>query len=204
MNVDWIFLDMGSTIVSEEIPCKDRIAKIAAAAGVSPREIEKKAIELSKANLAGVRAAAEAYGVPVPAWRKDLEELYPTVPETLAKLRAKGYHLGIIANQMPGSVDRLTKWGVLDFFEVVLASAEEGLEKPDERIFCRALQRANCPPERAAMVGDRLDNDVAPAKRLGMKTVWIRQELFGLGSPACPEQQPDATIDRIEQLADLF
>ena len=25
------------------------------------------------------------------------------------------------------------------------------------------------------MVGDRLDNDIAPAKKLGMKTVWVRQ-----------------------------
>ena len=34
---------------------------------------------------------------------------------------------------------------------------------------------AGCQAENAVMIGDRLDNDIAPAKKLGMKTVWIRQ-----------------------------
>ena len=30
------------------------------------------------------------------------------------------------------------------------------------------------------MIGDRIDNDIAPAKSLGMNTVWIRQGYGGL------------------------
>lgn len=29
--------------------------------------------------------------------------------------------------------------------------------------------------QEAVMIGDRLDNDISPAKRLGMQTIWIRQ-----------------------------
>jgi len=30
------------------------------------------------------------------------------------------------------------------------------------------------PAERALMIGDRIDNDIRPAKALGMKTLWLR------------------------------
>lgn len=30
------------------------------------------------------------------------------------------------------------------------------------------------------MIGDRIDNDIVPAKALGMKTIWIRQGFDGL------------------------
>ena len=57
----------------------------------------------------------------------------------------------------------------------MIASAEEGVSKPDPRIFEIALGRADCKAEHAVMIGDRIDNDVVPAKKMGMKTVWIRQ-----------------------------
>lgn len=57
----------------------------------------------------------------------------------------------------------------------MIASAEEGISKPNPRIFEIALGRADCKAEHAVMIGDRIDNDVVPAKKMGMKTVWIRQ-----------------------------
>ena len=58
---------------------------------------------------------------------------------------------------------------------IVIASAEEGVSKPDRRIFEIALERSGCKPENAVMIGDRIDNDIVPAKQLGMKTIWIKQ-----------------------------
>ena len=54
------------------------------------------------------------------------------------------------------------------------------------------------------MVGDRLDNDIAPAQKLGMTTVWVRQSYGGLGDPQLLSRQPDHIIDRIPQLISLF
>ena len=42
------------------------------------------------------------------------------------------------------------------------------------RIFRIALDRANCSPEHSMMIGDRLDNNIAPAHMIGMITVWVR------------------------------
>ena len=41
----------------------------------------------------------------------------------------------------------------------------------------KRIELAGCQLQNAVMVGDRLDNDIIPAKALGMKTVWIRKGL---------------------------
>lgn len=63
----------------------------------------------------------------------------------------------------------------MKYIKLVVASAEEGVAKPDSEIFLRALKRAECLPGNAVMIGDRIDNDIEPANRLGMKTIWVRQ-----------------------------
>ena len=70
----------------------------------------------------------------------------------------------------------------------------------DPRMFRLALARAGCQPEEAIMVGDRLDNDITPAKRLGMETVWIRQGWGGKGVPASEETTPDMQVNSLEEL----
>lgn len=85
-----------------------------------------------------------------------------------------------------------------------MASAEAGCAKPDLRLFEMALQKAKCDPSDAIMVGDRLDNDIIPAKKLGMKTVWVRQ---GYAIYQCIDdesKQPDYIVDSIEEVIYLF
>lgn len=57
--------------------------------------------------------------------------------------------------------------GILKYIDLVVASAEEGVAKPDLRIFEIALKRSGCPAEYAVMAGDRIDNDIVPAKKMG-------------------------------------
>ncbi len=54
------------------------------------------------------------------------------------------------------------------------------------------------------MVGDRLDNDIVPAKKVGMKTVWIKQGLGGLASAIHKNEQADYEIENLSELLDLF
>lgn len=53
--------------------------------------------------------------------------------------------------------------------------AEEGISKPDLRIFQLALEKAQCNSEEVIMIGDRIDNDIIPAKKIGMYTIWVKQ-----------------------------
>ena len=131
------------------------------------------------------------------------EKLYADVTPVLEALHGN-YMLGIIANQPLGTEDRLRAYGIRDYFSVILSSAEEGVSKPDPELFCRALARAGCAPRDAFMVGDRPDNDIAPAKALGMKTVRVRQGLGGL-MPVCSEEcQADYTVDGIGDVLGIF
>ena len=78
------------------------------------------------------------------------------------------------------------------------------MAKPDRRIFEKALEMAGCTPEDAAMIGDRLDNDIYPAKMLGMKTVWVRQGFAVYQRPEDAAHEPDAIVDHLSQLKGMF
>ena len=93
---------------------------------------------------------------------------------------------------------------MLKYIDLVVASAEEGVAKPDLRIFRIALERAACKPEEAVMVGDRIDNDIIPAKKLGMKTVWIKQGFGGYAELKTVEEQPDYIVNTLAEITELF
>ena len=60
---------------------------------------------------------------------------------------------------------------------MIIASDEVGVTKPNLEIFERVIKLVNLNPEDCVMVGDRLDNDIFPANKIGMKTIWIRNGL---------------------------
>jgi FMN phosphatase YigB (HAD superfamily) len=47
--------------------------------------------------------------------------------------------------------------------------------KPDPAFFARIASELDLPPAAVAYVGDRVDNDVEPAARAGMRAIWIRR-----------------------------
>ena len=76
--------------------------------------------------------------------------------------------------------------------------------KPDRRIFDRAFERAGCEAHEAAMLGDRLDNDICPAKKLGMKTIRIKQGFAAYQSPTGPEYEADYTVNNLKKLLTIL
>ena len=122
----------------------------------------------------------------------------------LRQLSDMGYKIGIIANQSAGTAQRLEKWGLLKYISLVLSSAEEGIAKPESEIFLRALSRAECEPCEAVMIGDRLDNDIYPAKKLGMKTVRVKQGFCAYQKPVDEAHTPDMTIDSLAEIIDIL
>ena len=202
-NIKWIFFDIGSTLVDESAVYEDRISEITRSYHININDFIAKVKLRAQTNSKPIISVAADYGAKIPAWRHDLEILYPDAKEVLQKLR-QTYKLGVIANQDYGTEKRLVNFGIHSYIDLVIASAEEGVEKPDLRIFQLALDRADCKPEEAVMVGDRLDNDIIPANKIGMKTVWIKQGYGGLSKPHSGEEQPDHTVDSLNELIHLF
>jgi putative hydrolase of the HAD superfamily len=95
---------------------------------------------------------------------------------TLHKLRSAGKCLGIVTNgQTEWQSRKIDGLGLGSFFDVVLISEQEGIRKPDVRIFDRA--RARCGIDQASetmFVGDHPEVDVAGAHAAGMVAVWKR------------------------------
>lgn len=99
---------------------------------------------------------------------------------------------------------RLNRNGILQFIDLVIASAEEGEAKQEPRIFQIALERSGCKPENAVMLGDKIDNDIVPAKGIGMKTIWIKQGFGGLWNIRKEDEVPENTVNDLAELMELL
>ncbi|MBQ7309608.1 MAG: HAD family hydrolase [Clostridia bacterium] len=204
-HLKWIFFDIGGTLVDETESFRRRVQQTIAmqeAIGNHYTETELEAAMRASALAGGsyFRGAMKNIGLsPFAPYDCLGERLYPDAKAVLEELSGR-YSLGIIANQPMGTEGRLSAYGIRAYFSLVLSSAEEGLEKPDEALFLRALDRAKCAPEEAMMVGDRPDNDILPAKRLGMKTVRITQGLGGIMPVKNEEMRADFTIGNLSEL----
>lgn len=203
-KIKWIFFDVGTTLVDETEAYNHRIRDAIDGTDISFQQFNEKRIFFAKQNLKGDLEAIKYFGLFKPSWHKEDEVPYPNSEEILKHLCSKGYKIGIIANQSLGTAERLEKWGLLKYIDVVAASAELGVAKPDRAIFDQALEMAECAAQEAVMIGDRLDNDISPAKKLGMKAIWVRQGFAVYQNLQLAECQPDYIVDNLSELKELF
>lgn len=137
------------------------------------------------------------------AWSYPPDSLQTDVHDALQALRGR-YRLGVLANQERWIRETLARDGLDGFFEVWAISAEVGADKPDPRIFEHALSEAGAPAERCAMLGDRLDNDIAAAKAHGMRAIWL---LRGEAPDEPTDDQlavPDAAVRSLVELPEAL
>ena len=99
--------------------------------------------------------------------------LFPDVVSTLESLRAAGETLGVVSNFEEWLERLLESLGVTPFFSIRVISGVEGVEKPDQRIFRLALDRAGTRPSESVYVGDSPTFDVEPARAVGMFAVLL-------------------------------
>jgi FMN phosphatase YigB (HAD superfamily) len=148
-------------------------------------------------SLASAEAARAAAGR---SYVLSSADLYPDAVECLRSLKAYGYVVGVAGNQPPEVSERLVRSLGLDL-DVVASSAAWGVEKPDPAFFTRLAAEAGLPAAEIAYVGDRVDNDVLPAKAAGMTAVFLRRGPWGYVHARWPEA---AAADlRVDSLAEL-
>jgi len=133
-------------------------------------------------------------------------KLEPDTHETLNTLHNMGYRLGIISNasNTPDLNRLIDNHNLRQYFEIVVISAEEGIRKPDPRIFSKTLKKLGVKPENAIMVGDTLPADVLGAQNSGLKSVWItRRANRPENNDVLESIQPDYTIPDLMTLVSL-
>ena len=125
---------------------------------------------------------------------------FPSTAPLLESLAAAGHTLVLASNNSPRALARLETLGLLRHFAVKEVSETLDLAKPDPRFF-EVLLAAVDHPKDAIMVGDRIDNDVAPARTLGLRTLRVRHGSHVAQEPRGPESTPDLTVDDPAELA---
>lgn len=202
-NIEWLFFDIGSTIVDERAAYEHRMREIADLANMNYDKVYEMAMEFYKENKKGDLETAKLLGVELTKWHKEDERLYRDALKCLEILSSR-YKIGIIANQSLGTKKRLEQYGILQYIDLVVASAEEGVAKPDKRIFEIALERSNCKSNHAVMIGDRIDNDIVPANLLGMHTIWMRQGFGRYWNITQELEKADYTVDNLMEICNAL
>lgn len=203
-NISWLFFDVGGTLIDETECCNHRIRDAIEGTDITFEQFNDKRVFFAKQNLKGDIEALKFFGLTKTPWHTEDEKPYKETEHVLNALYDKGYNIGIIANQKLGTQKRLDDWGLLKYIKLVVASAEEGVAKPDKEIFLRALSRAECLPESAVMIGDRIDNDIEPANKLGMKSIWVKQDFAVYQTPMNDFQRADYAVDRLKDILEVL
>jgi HAD superfamily hydrolase (TIGR01549 family) len=122
--------------------------------------------------------------------------------DVLAALKER-YQLAVVSNfdYTPTARLVLEREGIAHLFDEILVSDAVGWRKPAPQIFEEALGRLGLAPDAAVFVGDRADIDVAGARGVGMRAVWINREAAALpeGAP-----MPDHEIRDLSELPGLL
>lgn len=99
--------------------------------------------------------------------------LYEDALPTLVRLQDSGFRLGIISNWEAWLPELLEAVGIARLFDHIIISGLCALEKPDARIFARAVRESGYRPEELVYVGDRPAHDVAPAREAGLRPILL-------------------------------
>jgi HAD superfamily hydrolase (TIGR01549 family) len=101
-------------------------------------------------------------------------DLYPDALPCLRALRERGVRVGAVGNMRAAHESFLEPH--VDF---VASSERWGVSKPAPEFFARVCESAGFAAPDVAYVGDRADNDVAPALEFGMVAVHIKRGPWG-------------------------
>lgn len=122
-----------------------------------------------EATIDAVDAWRRAYNLPVGLWNA----ADPDAAAALDAVRAAGVRSAVISNSNGTARALMERLGLIDKLDFVIDSAEEGVEKPNRRIFEIALARAGVKAQDAAYIGDLYSIDIRGARGAGIRPILL-------------------------------
>lgn len=107
--------------------------------------------------------------------RECFRHLQPQILPMLSELKARGLLLGLISNCYSEEAEAIRESELFPYFDAAMLSCEQGIQKPDEAIFKRCMERLSVKTEECLYVGDGGSHELETAQMLGMKAaqaVW--------------------------------
>ena len=188
MSVTAVVFDVGETLV-DETRIWERVADVSGVPRFTLMALVGAAIERGEHH----RRALEWLGVGTPPPGAFFEDVfYPDAKPCLSRLRGRGLLVGAVGNMAVRHEDI-----VRPHVDFVSSSERWHVEKPSEGFFARVVEEVGRPAAEVAYVGDRVDNDVAPALAAGLVAVHIRRGPWGY------LHEPPADAIRIGSLDEL-
>lgn len=134
--------------------------------------------------------------------------LIPGALEMVRSLAADGYRIALVADgRVRSFATILGGHGISPHFHAQVISEAEGCEKPDRRMFQKAMSSLGLAPEDAeaiVMVGNHLERDIGGANKLGIISIWQSWSTKRSHIPAEPIEVPRYTIRSPGELPGLL
>ena len=147
-------------------------------------------------DLSAARRQRESFGHPDVF---DERDLYPDARPSILSLRNAGYRVGIAGNQPMQNEEILARIGLQ--VDLVASSARWGVAKPDRAFFKKIIELAGVPAPAIAYVGDRLDNEIIPARDARLGAIFIARGSWGRAHARRPEI---ATVSRVIAILEML
>jgi phosphoglycolate phosphatase len=215
-RIEGVLIDLDGTLIDTVGDFVVALGRALADIGLPPvsrgfiaRTVGKGSEHLVAMTLAEVGAPASAFDALWPRYlhhylaiNGEHATVYPGVVEGLRALKARGLRLACLTNK-PTAFTRplLDAKGLAAFFDVVFGGDAFERKKPDALPLLKTCEALGCTPARALMVGDS-SNDARAARAAGCAVVLVGYG-YNHGRPAA-EAQPDAVIDRLDELPALL
>src|SRR5262245_28108644 len=137
-------------------------------------------------------AEADALAKSLPEWLP-----CPDVPPALAELRKRGWMLALLSNTDRDLIEASQRQlGVP--VDLAIVAEDVGSYKPAPRHWERFFEATTADRQTHVHVAASLFHDIAPARELGLRTVWINR----LGEQ--PEPEPDRELTDLGELPDTL
>lgn len=130
----------------------------------------------------------------------ETDKLMPGALELLYFLKSKKMIVYLLSHAKSESVAQrsnlIESLGIKDFFEKIFIKDGKSLE--DFQLimsFHKNLDRQS-----SWVIGDRVKKEIVLANQCGFKTIWFRNGKFATEVPTSIGEEPDFTIDNLEQI----
>lgn len=132
------------------------------------------------------------------SYENNLTAPYPSVPETLRALRARGCATSVLSNKFDAGVQLILNKCLPGLFDVAHGESENFPRKPNPAGLLRTMAELNAEPKRTAYIGDS-PGDIETARRAGAFAIGVSWGYHA--ARELREAGADLIIESMEELA---